>query len=108
VHCCGRAVKKCQGQSVASRLTVRLYSGGRPAGVGPIHIPKGHYSSGSTAAAAAAIFWWGGRVDEKCKSVCVCVCVCERERDTKKNCVHKPETVVDMDLTLPLLISSKF
>jgi hypothetical protein len=73
VHCCGRAVKKCQGQSVASRLTVRFYSGGRPAGVGPIHIPKGHYSSGSTAAApaaaAAAIFWWGGRVDEKCACV---------------------------------------
>ena len=106
MHCCGRAVKKCQGQSVASRLTVRLYSGGRPAGVGPIHIPKGHYSSGSTAAAtaaaAAAIFWWGGRVDEKCKSVCVC------ERETrKKNCVQKPETVVDMDLAVPLLISSK-
>lgn len=70
MHCCGRAVKKCQGQSVASRLTVRFYSGGRPAGVGPIHIPKGHYSSGSTAAAAAAaIFWWGGG---SMKSVRVC------------------------------------
>ena len=38
--------------------------------------------------------------------VCVCVCVCERET-RKKNCVQKPETVVDMDFTVPLLISSK-
>jgi hypothetical protein len=35
------------------------------------------------------------------KSVRVC------ETDTKKNCVQKPETMVDTDLTAPLSISSQ-
>lgn len=65
MHCCGRAVKNCQGQSVVSRLRARfLRSAARwPSGVGPQPYPKRSLQcrkcNVGPAAAAAAIYFMG-------------------------------------------------